>query len=68
MTFAEWVQDYYEVVEGNGPVIYCDDWTEEPVKIWRSYVVFPQELCGLCNQPKSQCYPACTETYGEDYA
>jgi hypothetical protein len=39
--FEEWRKAYYEVCPGNGPGVYCDDWTEEPVKIWHTYVVYP---------------------------
>jgi hypothetical protein len=34
---------YYNVSMGNGPIAYCDDWTEAVGEIWHSYVVMPYE-------------------------
>lgn len=62
--FEEWRKAYYEVSMGNGPIVYCDDWTEEPAKIWHSYMVIPQEPCSLCGQMGWH-YAACTETYDD---
>ena len=45
-SFEEWRKAYYEVSMGNGPIVYCDDWTcptDQIELVWISYVVLPQE-------------------------
>ena len=39
--FEEWRKAYYEVSMGNGPIVYCDDWTMPIDLVWISYVVMP---------------------------
>lgn len=39
--FEEWRKAYYEVSMGNGPIVYCDDWSGPVELVWISYVVIP---------------------------
>lgn len=42
INFEEWRKAYYEVSMGNGPIVYCDDWSSPIEDVWISYVVMPK--------------------------